>query len=273
MLKFILPNFYYYQSINSNLQVLYKKYKDMFQFMDITFIAECGSFPFHYYNGGPQNIVYPNVRSPFASYEVLNQEVSYHPVPLILDCSNIYLNEQDLLDTTFNQTLSIFNTYTNDVLVSSALVKNYILNNYKGYGIIASPFYKDEDIENIKRFQYYCIDTNINNLPKKSSVEIIISHGCNCPDYLQCILTQQKNQYDFKQSNPFSECNKHEGIQCLNLKNIKESFCSKGFSTFSFDLRTFPLNNLYDIIHFYCSFFIKEEYYHKAFHFLEKGEF
>lgn len=261
MLYFILPNFYYYKDINNNLKQLLNEYPSYFIFDKMDFLGEEGSFPFNYLNGNNLNTVYPSFKQSFPDYYLILEENLKHDNDcLILDYSNINFRKEDLDDTHFNKTLALLENGNNQVLVSHDFVKEYINNFFPYYTIIGSEFYKGDFSKLSRVKQYY---NNIDSSLNPSLVELIVSVPCQCKDYLKCKIKNQEKQFFYHQDSAFNECNKRKVISFIQQNEIL-NLNKKGYKYFSFDVSSFSLINLEEILEFYLLFFIKPEHRHFA---------
>ena len=257
MIYFTLPNFYYYREINNYLKRLAKHHPEYFLY-NMKIYGEEGSFAFHYFNGNGLNTTYPYFRKEICDYYTIQKEHELHYFEtLILDCSNIYLNEKDLNDTVENLTLQLMQNGDNKVLVSNNTVKNYIKNNFPQYEILASEFY-DGNLDDIlrKRYFYFNIDYSL----PKNKVEVILTTPCQCEKYLECKKINHKKQYNYQQNSVFNDCNLHKIKKYHFDRDLIKNLIEQGYRYFSFDLNNFNINDCEDILYFYLEFFIKEEY-------------
>lgn len=261
MLYFILPNFYYYRNINNNLKQLLENHPSFFIFNNMNIMGEEGSFPFNYLNGNNLNTIYPNFEQQFPDYYLIIEEnLKHHNDCLILDYSNINFRIEDLDDTHFNKTLEILENGNNQVIVSHKFVKDYINEHYPFYTIIGSEFYK-EDFLDLKRIKQYYNNINISIPP--SQTELIVSIPCQCKNYLECKMNNQERQFFYHKYSYFSQCNKEKQIVFINQDEILKLY-KKGYKFFSFDVSSFSLIDIEEILEFYLLFFIKPENRYQA---------
>lgn len=266
MIYFTLPNFFYYREINGYLKQLLLKYPSYFKY-DMKIIGEEGSFPFHYLNGNGLNTTYPYFYKKFCDYYAISGENEKHNFDsIILDYSNVNLNEKDLNDTVTNITLPLMQNGANKVLVSKKIFKDYIKINFPSYEIIGSEFYDGEDIEDLKRIRYFYF--NINEDILKNKVEIILTIPCNCSNYFKCKILNQKKQYNYQKNSIFDDCNKNDLKKYVYNEEILNFLIKSGYKYFCFDLNNFSLNNCEEILFFYINTFIKKEYHDFAHLFL-----
>lgn len=255
MINITVPDFYNYFDINIRLCELMKNHPEVFN-MSCRTISMDGSFPWHFWNGGPLNT------QGFANFRTL-QDFGENPIcSLIFDCSNIFIKETDLYDSQINTLLKLRNNGSNGILVSNPMVIDYISEKYPEYYFIASPYYHLYDsnfnyIDKLRRVRMYP-DQIIDTIPNNKK-EIVVATSCTiCPNLKDCNTQEWIGQIEYRSKSVFRECN-HSTLTALSPTDI-EDLTKKGITNFCFDIKHFSQKEPTFILEQYLNLFIKPEY-------------
>lgn len=262
MIKFTLPNFYYYKNINN--VVNYFSHNLEYLNFNFNIIGEEGSLPFFTWNGGP------NINYDFVDYYFITELEKIYSLPLIFDCSNINIKDIDLFSVKDNLMLNANMTGANSILVSNYLIMKYLKNKYPYYKFIASEdFLFPEEINRkdvINEFDLFRINNeeNIKDYPLNKIEFILPTTSCSiCSQFKKCKELEQQSISLFKNKSVFRSCNKH-GPYCqesLYLFNkIRNQY---HISNFCLETRGMPIVNLEYIINYYLFLFFKPEYHYE----------
>lgn len=235
-----------------NNKTVYKK-NQLFPFNIDSFY---GCLPYSLWNGG----INSNVGNLFLYEDIEEFQYNFFS-PFRIDCSNIYLNNKDFLNTYMNLILSKFADMGNQIEISNLDLYKYInekynLNNFifsknadliypfdldiinqfcekEEIKLISLPFRLNEDFELL---------TKIND---KSKIEINIFNKCNnCESRKNCDIMEQQNQYNFLSSSIFNiNCSNYNYNINNNFEILKviEPFIDIGITHFKIDS---PINEL-----------------------------
>lgn len=256
MLYFTLPNFYHFKDLNNRLINLYRTHLNYFTNTEIQFIAQEGSLPFHYWNGGATNNI------GFSNYnEMCNLSLNFS-CALIYDCSNPLIQQSDLLDSGENINLSLNDNGSNAIIISNPAVMDYIHSKYPYYSFIGSEYYYmySDDHSNLKRIRIpFGQEEKFLDYPI-SKIELSIYESCyDCKDYENCRLKEWQNILNYKHESIFQTCKKTHG-QFYNMEQIKK-LSKKGYKYFYFDVKHInPQTDLTKMLDVYLQIFIKSEY-------------
>lgn len=259
MINIILPNFFYFNKINESLFLLKREHPEYFINKNINFIAQEGNFPFCYWAG--RNTV---------NYKTALQNTMFDffkttRLPIILDCANPLLKEIDYNNIANNTALQLGQNGSNQVLVSSIDLLNYIKQKYPFYQFIASEYYitsdvKLESINLLTRIKVpLTLLNNYNNIPK-NKIEIVLNDPCeNCIQKSECLIKEWSNIYNFKEKSQFLICPINKKRIDISWQDIMTLY-DQGYEYFCFDTKTINLNNIDYMKNLYIELFIKNEY-------------
>lgn len=250
--NFILPNAYFYSQLNNCLVQSFKINTKLFK-DKINFIGENANLPFSIWNGGTL------INDKFLNKNEIEKLYELETLPLIIDCSNIFISASDIFNLKENIFLNKYHTGLNYIIISDPNFLILLKNKYPYYSFILSPYFPQENITNelIDKctfiMNYY---NNINsNIPKNKLLIILpINEICYmCKKFLYCSKEEQENIYNFKTISQFRGCieNQPYTLQILNYNIFNE----KGYTNFIFDERAFPLRDQILMAHFYADFF------------------
>lgn len=281
MKNFILPGVSELFSLNKKIILYYEQHPDFFR-ENVNIRCVYGNFGMCCWNGGRIKTF----------YDVdFNEDIQYkrdffnsRNIPIRLTMTNPLITEEHLTDRYSNLILELLDNGKNEILISSPILEEYILEKYPSYKLCSSTTKCLTNIETINdelnndKYIQVCLDYNMNHnkelltnmsQPQKDKTEFL----CNaiCPP--GCKTRQQHY--------------KANGISTLNLSknftvpycNIQYNICSKaaiesknnispqeiedffeplGFSNFKLEGRTIPENIM--LIN-YCYYLIKPEYF------------
>lgn len=267
MIYITLPNLFNFYEIN-----FLKNIPDTYFKIKINFSTTKGNFPFCYWNGGFNN----NKDDVKLSYYKISEYFNKINIPVRLNCSNIYLNENDLEDSIANIILELGENGSNEIAISNISFYDILKEKYPNYKYIFSkeadliyPF--NEDIINlinennifklIELPEYKIQDFNfLKKIKNKEKIELPINSICNinCINYKECLYHEHQSQYNFSLKNNFIYCNKiNKKNIFLTFNDIKEKYLPLGYKHYSF------LNSLFlsdaELINYIVNNFIKEE--------------
>ena len=278
MVHLTLPLMYYNFDFNNKIFQISKKTIqpiDLFKIKNINIDSLYGNFPFCIWNGGvnlnarnSQFLIYNDI------YQFFNQDV--HP-SFRLDCSNIYISENDMFNAYQNLILSHGNTGGNFIEISDLGLMDYILSKYPNYDFIFSNnahLRHNFTIEIINTLleenTFYLIELPVefnNNIDflkqiiNKQKVEITISNRCKntCPNISTCKLQEQDFINNYSENTIFYDCKEFNLYTKNNqLKNEIEFYQKLGFSHFKID--TPPLKDLHQFNQYLIFNLFSEQY-------------
>lgn len=273
MLYFYLPYLSENFTLNNYLK-LYVKYKDMSHIFNFDFriIGQYGNFPYSFFSGdintclGDNNVVLYDAARNYCDGTAV----------VVIDFSNIFIEEKDLCDAKVKMVLDIFSERGNFISISNPEIKKLIEKEYKGYRFILSEnlnLYSEIPIEGIDSlFEIFEVEKielpsnyalsnleKIKNIKNKNKIIIVLQNECsNCSYevYKNCKIIEHNNQINFSKKSCIESCS--EKIYPTDIFNQMEYFKKLGFSNFkispmfSYDMERFN--------RFLLDFFIKKEY-------------
>jgi len=276
-MNFTIAGFYSKSEIINKLLYLYNKLPYIFK-KDIVIQSLYDSLPGLKWNGGRTiNNDLVNTQTVLKNIENIN----YLGIGINFTFSNFLIKENDLKDKKCNDILRVLSSSNlNGVIVSSMLLKDYIMKYYPNLKIILSLTYFYNNIDNIsneikKTFQDnvyhkivippdYNYDFNLLlNLNNKNKIELLLNETCykNCKykkEHYRLINEDNLNHTTF--ANGF--CYKVHTQTSINYNLISneydiEKFVKLGIKNFKISGRTLE-NKAY--IFFLYKFLIKKEY-------------
>lgn len=127
-LPFILKNIDFYNNL------LFFSKKENYFFTPITFDAMYGNFSKSYWGGEKNN----SLSSIIELKNNVNYQINKSNLPLILDISNINLNEKDLLDRRLNMILEECHNGSNKISCNNFTLIDIISKNFPNYNYLFS---------------------------------------------------------------------------------------------------------------------------------------
>ena len=184
-INFSLPFFIQNLNFNNFLKQYLKKYPEKARFLNSSIDSVYGNFAWTYWNGGINNN-----NGKISLYNDIFMINNQSHIPIQLNCSNIFLENNDLYDTHMNVIFKLLENNGNLIELSNIQFYEFLSKKYPGYDYILSsnadlihPF--DENILNIIVSQNVfkqiilperlSLDNNFNtNLKNKNKYKIII---------------------------------------------------------------------------------------------------
>ena len=272
-INFSLPFFIQNLNFNNFLKQYLKKYPERARFLNSSIDSVYGNFSWTYWNGGINNNT-----GKISLYNDIFMINNQSHIPIQLNCSNIFLENNDLYDTHMNVIFKLLENNGNLIELSNIQFYEFLSKKYPGYDYILSsnadlihPF--DENILNIIISQNafkqiilperLSLDNNFNtNLKNKNKYKIIILskfiHN-NLSKEQEFILQEQKNQSLFSEKSIYSTCDfLKTDIDIKKEIELIQYYISLGFSNFIIDEQ--PLYNLTLLNNNIIQLLIKEEY-------------
>lgn len=272
-INFSLPFFIQNLNFNNFLKQYLKKYPEKARFLNSSIDSVYGNFAWTYWNGGINNN-----NGKISLYNDIFMINNQSHIPIQLNCSNIFLENNDLYDTHMNVIFKLLENNGNLIELSNIQFYEFLSKKYPGYDYILSsnadlihPF--DENILNIIISQNVfkqiilperlSLDNNFNtNLKNKNKYKIIILskfiHN-NLSKEQEFILQEQKNQSLFSEKSIYSTCDfLKTDIDIKKEIELIQYYISLGFSNFIIDEQ--PLYNLTLLNNNIIQLLIKEEY-------------
>ncbi len=231
-----------------------------------------GCFPGNIWNGG-------RVVMGFASKEDILyavQEYNSRGIAIRFTYTNPCLEQMHLLDTYCNLCMLLADNGKNEVLVNSALLEEFIRNNYPNYKIISSTTKCLYDLELIRKelekdYHLVVLDSAMNNteelfaLDHKEKIELIVNHYCadNCPRRKEHykLVGEAQLEYDsvhFPCDNikrTFQQIQENKSF--ISPDMIYDKYLKAGFHNFKLDGRGFKKEKVLESFAYY---FAKPEY-------------
>lgn len=218
-IKFILPGFLNI-SRNEILINIFEKHRYIIRDNSIIY-SFYGNFPGCEWNGGR---VCLGEKYKIRKIKNIKKFHNKHGVSIALTMTNLLLDENSLKNKYANKIMKIFNDTTNEVLVSSNLLKSYIEKNYKkikinrsitatekkdweieGYNLSLLPVRKINDFEFMKKLP----------ISQRRRMEILVNEPCknNCEykyTHYSEISNVQKGYFPTSREPLYSVCKKIE---------------------------------------------------------------
>ena len=252
-INFSLPFFIQNLNFNNFLKQYLKKYPERARFLNSSIDSVYGNFSWTYWNGGINNNT-----GKISLYNDIFMINNQSHIPIQLNCSNIFLENNDLYDTHMNVIFKLLENNGNLIELSNIQFYEFLSKKYPGYDYILSsnadlihPF--DENILNIIISQNafkqiilperLSLDNNFNtNLKNKNKYKIIILskfiHN-NLSKEQEFILQEQKNQSLFSEKSIYSTCDfLKTDIDIKKEIELIQYYISLGFSNFIIDEQT-----------------------------------
>lgn len=258
-----LPDFYWNKEFNNFFSVYVNLNKDKLK-TDISIEYFYGSFPWSLWNGG-----YNSNSGAAVLYDEMQRIFSNLNRPVILDCSNINLTDNDLYDRHMNTILSLADNGSNMIEFSDFKVFDYITNLYSNYHFVLSRGAElfndfDSDIINLilenDKINLINLNLPIENIQNKNKIELMIGNCCQyCSNkqQLDCIYKEQCNQYNFSEYTNYVNC--INSIPNFNYLDQIQHYNKMGYTHF----KIMPQQDYTKLQYFNLTLiknFIKEEY-------------
>lgn len=225
-----------------------------------------GAFPWSLWNGG----VNSNQNNQVLYYDIIQ---SFNKIildkPIVLDCSNIFLQEIDKFNIYQNIILKELNGSSVYLEISDLTLLNYIKEKYKYYKFIISDninniiplenekilnnFLNNDDILKVilpNNFQF------LNQIEHKNKIILPIGQCYNCNNFKECSIIEQKAQVNFSELSKFNSCSIYKFPNYLEEIQYYNNY---GINHFKIS----PIKGNYNLLEFNYNIlksFIKEEY-------------
>lgn len=279
MIYFTLPTFCYYNKVNNIIHRLVRIETSKLKNPNIMINAQSGGIPFQCWNGDINNNIGDGMFYP--EFKRL-QETS--ELNLRFNFANILLEDYDYYDDLGNTILELFNGTGTLIEISSIPLMEFIQEKYKHYDFI---FSKQADI--INPFNQNILDALIQQncfkliglpdrmlfdipllktLPNKNKLELTVDPLCptECSEYINCMITEQKNQLKYSGVSIFYNCSKcfskEQNSQLISLEQLEEIYIPLGFCHFTFSTSYKDIDKTKQLI-FYIQYFFKPEYWNE----------
>lgn len=263
MYYFILPYFYLNYKFNSKL-LMYTYYHPERTNFPANIKMSYGNFPFSFWNGG-LNINKINNHTVLYPEAIQFQIESNYPV--IIDCSNSFLQAKYLNDNYINMVLSIFENSNNFIKISDQKIKDNIVKKYPNYKfILSSQFFDNKDIElnqnYINQYNYIELSQYLDkNIINKNKIICPLLNKCyQCNNIQECLKQEHYNQINFSNKSQISNCLYNYDINLLQQEFQQAKL--DGYTIFQFQEPVWEQNE--DFKKLLVLFFIKPQY-HKDF--------
>ena len=270
MLNFTLSNYLNGSIVNNIILILVKKYHHFLR-TQVHLNQIGGSLPFDTWNGG-FNINQDNniILSPnFSKIIEISKNAS-----LRLNCSNIFLTENDFKDNYHEVLLKSLDNGSTAIQITSLKGMEYLKNNYNFTKYILSenavclqPYTPDVinlllqntefdliQIPNIYREDFEFLS----KIEDPSRIEICINPICPiyCQNYFACIYQENEAQINFSNYSNFQNCIKtfeySNNKNTLAISTLKEKYSSIGINNFYFC--SCPVNQIDQYFKFLLAF-------------------
>lgn len=221
MIEFTLPNFYenqdYYNLLIQFIEQTYHytKTEGFAQKQRVIISKLSGNFPFSFWGGAVNNNYKPS------NVVTWNKAFDYAEnlrLPIMLDFSNIALNNKDFKDNHVKMVLAAFDNRLNYIRVSNFNVINNIkkISNYYKFVLSSDVEYMApapyETLATLEDFEEIELPSNLNKerlkaLPNKSKFMYPLGDRCRgCEGYRDCLRQEYSNQYNFSTISNFITC-------------------------------------------------------------------
>lgn len=255
MIKIILPNFYQYFKLNAFLKYFNDQHMNYMRLNNLKFIAAEGTIPYSVWG---QSVISGKI-------VLYNDLINFGTgtLPIVFDCSNINLQENDLFETKENIMLSANQNGTQYLLVSSPGVLDLLQQKYPYFNYIASEFFPLEQYNSYEtKFDYirkYLTDDNMKINKAKTQIILPTTECAKCPKYEQCIQLEQLAAYHYSSISVFKTCENIKINFDLTLQTFTDAI-SQGYTNFCINSTALPGQNIKLIVDLYTKLFIQPEY-------------
>lgn len=232
-----------------------------------------GSFPYSSWNGDVNN----NWGKVLPTYNDFYFYFNKVETPIRIDCSNIYLLQEDLYDVHQNVILESGDHCGNIIEFSDLGVFNYLKEKYKNYFFVVSKnidLIHPLDLDIINTFteqndfylfnlpnRFYGNEEFLKSLKNKFKIEINIGQRCQCNNTTQeqkCNEQEMHNQIEFSGCSIYQDCIFTNSYGSLNLIDEIKKFVDLGFSHFK--IETPPISKIKLYNNYLIKNLIKPEY-------------
>lgn len=281
MINFMLPGLYEKFSLNKSLIEMFNDCPQYF-INNCHFGACYGSFQHCIWDGGRTFLNYRQ-----ATYEeivYIRDYLKKYGIPLRLIYTNPVISEEHLGNRFCNLVTSLCEDISNDIVVNSEILENFLRESYPKYNFISSTTkcknnLKEAEMELNKDYKMICLDYNLNKNNTfletisdeiKPKVEFLINAICppGCPNRKQHYFLNGIEHINFGKNyhiNCFIDGNTLTASTCNYINNLTPEdvieYSEKGFSNFKLEGRT--LSDL-ELALNYIRYMIKPKYIFEA---------
>ena len=232
-----------------------------------------GSFPYSSWNGDVNN----NWGNVLPTYNDFYSYFNKVETPARIDCSNIFLTEEDLYDVHQNVILEAGDRCGNIIEFSDLGVFNYLKEQYKNYFFIVSKnidLIHPVDLDIVNAFtnqnefylfnlpnRFYNDEEFLKSLDNKFKIEINIGQKCNCNNFTkeqECNKQEMHNQIEFSGCSIYQDCVYTNQYMSLNIMENIKKFTDLGFSHFK--IETPPVAKISIFNNYLIKNLVKPEY-------------
>lgn len=194
MINFNIPGVYDHFELNSFIIHLYTENQKMFR-DNVNISSVFGNFHFCIWDGGRNFLRY--TQSTLQDIRDIKNLYSGNGIPIRFIFTNPEVTEEDLDDRFGNLLLDEFNTGTNEIVVNSPIMEQYLRENYPKYKLISSTTKRITDpnlmLEELNKDYYQvCLDYDLNKrmdilksipIEKREKCEFLVNAICRpgCP--------------------------------------------------------------------------------------------
>lgn len=278
MMYFTLPSFYDNFYLNNFFVLLSKGHKYLFNEENMAFSDVTGNFPYCSWNGGYNNN--SGVGAYYADFHgCLNQILT----PVRLNCSNIYLEDNDFYDSMAHVILEAFENGSHSIAISNLKLMPFLQEKYPNLKFVFSreahlitPFTPDLINTLIESEKFSLIEipaslskdfTFLKEIEHRNKIEITINPICGskCSNLQQCQISQHYNQINYSDKNIYKTCMKCfdylDNPNTIPLSVLKEQYLTLGINRFNLSECVYmPEEAHADVLGFLIRYFIKPEY-------------
>jgi hypothetical protein len=278
MYHFTLLHFYENLNLNEELFKLHRLNPEYFNYNNMCFAYQDGTFPYFYWSSGNTNNFQGSLlvsRTELSKY--VTAQVS---VPIVINCANEFLLPTDYYDCKNNAIIKLVQNGSNALLVSTPEMIAYASQYFPQSYLIGSECLQyhnpsDKDLEKLHFIRCYNPNDLTNDFYSsipKNKIEICIYSECShCDNRNECLKTDSVNRLMFAEPSVIYGCTKRQR-PTDNFHELITKYVKDGYTHFYFDGHSLPADNTDAIIDLYLKVFVKEEYQNKVYNILKYGE-
>lgn len=269
MIKFHIPDFYFFNVLNRTLIDLIKE--SPFYFYDnISIGSVYGTFSNAIWNGGRVCTgCYINKNNMSNIIEGFNKR----NVPIRHTFTNSQVTNVHFNDEYCNEILRLSDNGSNQIMVNNPELEEYLRKTYPNFEYILSTTACIKGIDNInkacEKYDMVVLDYNynkdiefLNKIENKDKIEILLNETCppNCKlrkqhyDYISKIQINPESDVDF---NKFKCPYDKSDLTAIDVNELYNIYTEMGFSNFKIRGR---MNPPYLVIEYYIKYMVKPEY-------------
>lgn len=280
MIYFTLPNFYTSNQLNKIIYNYSKDINNQHKFVvPVKFIGEKGNYPFCYHSGGLNHNSSPLAR--WQDFHTMCNSDSW--IGMRLDCSSIFLNDDDFNDSLLNTILEVHETGSTYIELSNLKLMEYIEQKYPNYMFILSanadllnkhtPEVINTMIES-EKFHLIslpkCYNDNMEFLKAinhRNKLELTVNSLCHCDleQCNKCIVKENETQYYYSGQSIISACPERYMYNAakntlISLNDIKQKYLPLGITHYALAEYPNTKQDMFHFIFFFADYFIKPEF-------------